>query len=109
VHRAPQDTPASRTASVVCRADPSRVLLPSGQAPIGAAAFPLTYQQTQAPGLLVGLLPMQHTWEVFSLSWDQISGRKLLAEAHSLKEAEELVDRFSELLPNAYIDHRRIS
>jgi hypothetical protein len=52
---------------------------------------------------------MQHTWEIFSLSWDEISGRKLLAEAHSLKEAEELVDRFSELLPNAYVDHRRIS
>ena len=51
---------------------------------------------------------MQHTWEIYSLCWDQISGRKLLAEAHSLKEAEELVDRFSELLPNAYVDHRRI-
>ena len=109
MHRAPQDTPASRTAPVVCREDPSRVLLPGGHTPSGVAFLPLTYQKTQAPGLLVGLLPMEHTWEVFSLSWDQISGRKLLAEAHSLKEAEELVDRFSELLPNAYIDHRRIS
>ena len=93
---------------MVCREDPSRVLLPGGQAPIGAAAFPLTYQKTQAPGLLVGFLPMQDTWEIYSLSWDEISGRKLLAEAHTEAEADELVDRFSELLPHAYVESRRI-
>jgi len=51
---------------------------------------------------------MQDTWEIYSLSWDEISGRKLLAKAHTEEEADELVDRFSELLPHAYVDHRRI-
>lgn len=52
---------------------------------------------------------MEHTWEIYSLSWDEISGRKPLATAHSKEEADELVDRFSELLPNAYVDYRRVS
>ena len=93
---------------MVCREDPSRILLPGGHTPSGVAAFPLTYQQTQPPGLLVGLLPMQSTWEIYSLSWDEISGQKLLAKAHTEEEADELVDRFSELLPHAYVEHRRI-
>ena len=108
VHRATQDAPTGRAASVVCREDPSRVLLPSGHTPSGVAALPLTYQQPQPPGPLVGLLPMQDTWEIYSLSWDEISGRKLLAKAHTEAEADELVDRFSELLPHAYVESRRI-
>jgi len=51
---------------------------------------------------------MQDTWEIYSLSWDEISGRKVLAEAHTEEEADELVDRFSELLPHAYVESRRI-
>ena len=93
---------------MVCREDPSRILLPGGHTPSGVAIFLLTHQQTQAPGLLAGLLPMQDTWQIFSLSWDEISGQKLLAEAHTEEEADELVDRFSELLPHAYVEHRRI-
>ena len=48
------------------------------------------------------------TWEVFFLSWDEIDGQKHLATAYSKAEADELVDRFSELLPNAYVDYKRV-
>ena len=52
-------------------------------------------------------MSFKQTWEIFSLSWDEISGRKVLATAHSKAEADELVDQFSELLPHAYVDYRR--
>ena len=41
---------------------------------------------------------------VYMLSWDDIGGKKLLSVAKTQDHAEDLVDEYSEMYPNAYID-----
>ena len=48
-------------------------------------------------------------YHVFMLSWDEISGRKLLSVAKSKTHADDLVDEYSEMYPHAYIDYERVS
>ena len=47
-------------------------------------------------------------FEVFMHTWDEISGRKVLAKVSTMEEADEKLDELSELLPNAYIDFRSV-
>tara|TARA_R100000353_G_scaffold69710_1_gene53791 strand:+ start:604 stop:855 length:252 start_codon:yes stop_codon:yes gene_type:complete len=47
-------------------------------------------------------------FEVFMYSWDEISGRKVLAKVSTLEEADEKLDEMSERFPHAYIDYRGV-
>lgn len=47
-------------------------------------------------------------FEVFMLTWDEISGRKVLATVPTIEDAEEKVDELSNTFPHAYIDCRRV-
>lgn len=42
------------------------------------------------------------------LSWDEISGKKLLSVAKTREHADDLVDDYSEQFPNAYIDWEKV-
>ena len=47
-------------------------------------------------------------FEVFMLTWDEISGRKVLATVPTKQAAENKLDELSERFPHAYIDYRRV-
>ena len=65
---------------------------------------------------LPGSAPITHTswrqlqmpFEVFMWSWDEISGRKVLATVPTKTEADEKLDEMSERFPHAYIDYRGV-
>jgi hypothetical protein len=48
-------------------------------------------------------------YHVFMLSWDEISGRKLLSVSKTKEHAEDLVDEYSEMFPHAYVDYERVA
>ena len=43
------------------------------------------------------------------LSWDDINGKRLLSVAKTQAHADDLVDEYSEMYPNAYVDYERIA
>ena len=45
------------------------------------------------------------SYNVFMLSWDEISGRKFIASAPTREEADRKVDELSETFPHAYFDY----
>jgi hypothetical protein len=47
-------------------------------------------------------------FEVFMHTWDEISGRKVLAKVSTMEEADDKLDELSERFPHAYIDHRGV-
>lgn len=47
-------------------------------------------------------------FEVFMYTWDDISGRKVLATVPTKAEADEKLDELSEIFRNAYIDFRSV-
>ena len=47
-------------------------------------------------------------FEVFMYTWDEISGRKVLATVPTVQEADDKLDELSERFPHAYIDFRRV-
>jgi|TARA_B100000085_G_scaffold259701_1_gene262676 hypothetical protein len=47
-------------------------------------------------------------FEVFMHTWDEISGRKVLATVPTMQEADEKLDEMSERFPHAYIDYRGV-
>ena len=61
-----------------------------------ARNIPTSWRQSQMP------------FEVFMWSWDEISGRKVLATVPTKAEADEKLDEMSERFPHAYIDYRGV-
>lgn len=47
-------------------------------------------------------------FEVFMHTWDEISGRKVLATVPTKTEANDKLDELSEHFPHAYIDFRSV-
>ena len=47
-------------------------------------------------------------FEVFMYTWDEISGRKVLATVPTKAEADDKLDEMSERFPHAYIDYRGV-
>jgi len=47
-------------------------------------------------------------FEVFMHTWDEISGRKVLAKVSTMEEADEKLDEMSKRFPHAYIDYRGV-
>ena len=47
-------------------------------------------------------------FEVFMCTWDEISGRKVLATVPTMQEADDKLDELSERFPHAYIDFQRV-
>ena len=47
-------------------------------------------------------------FEVFMYTWDEISGRKVLATVPTKAEADEKLDELSERFPHVYIDFRSV-
>ncbi len=44
-------------------------------------------------------------FNIYMLSWDDVSGKKLLSVAKTQQHADDLVDEYSEMYPNAYVDY----
>ena len=42
------------------------------------------------------------------LSWDELSGKRMLNTVETQEEADQLVDEASEMFPHAYIDWERV-
>ena len=47
-------------------------------------------------------------YQVYMLSWDEISGKKLLSVAKTREHADDLVDEYSEQYPHTYIDWEKV-
>ena len=47
-------------------------------------------------------------YQVYMLSWDEISGKRLLSVAKTQDHADDLVDEYSEQYPHAYIDWEKV-
>ena len=64
----------------------------------------------QGSGLIIttnwSLSPM--TFEVFMHTWDEISGRKVLAKVSTMEEADKKLDEMSKRFPHAYINYRGV-
>lgn len=48
-------------------------------------------------------------YNVYMLSWDDINGKKLMSVAKTQEHANDLVDEYSEMYPNAYIDYEKVN
>ena len=46
-------------------------------------------------------------YNIYMISWDDIGGKRLLSVARTQDHADDLVDEYSEMYPNAYIDYER--
>lgn len=44
-------------------------------------------------------------FNIYMLSSDDVSGKKLLSVAKTQQHADDLVDEYSEMYPNAYVDY----
>ena len=47
------------------------------------------------------------SYNVFMLSWEEISGRKFVDSAPTREEADRKVNELSETFPNAYFDYEQ--
>ena len=56
---------------------------------------------------MVRLLRKGMTFSVIMLTWDEISGQKVVATAATREEAELKVNQLSEQFPYAYFDYEK--
>ena len=47
-------------------------------------------------------------YNIYMLSWDDIGGKRLLSVAKTQQHADDLVDEYSEMYPNAYVDYEKV-
>jgi len=47
-------------------------------------------------------------YQVYMLSWDELSGKRMLNRVETREEADQLVDEASEMFPHAYIDWEKV-
>ena len=47
-------------------------------------------------------------YQVYMLSWDELSGKRMLNTVETREEADQLVDEASEMFPHAYIDWEKV-
>jgi hypothetical protein len=47
-------------------------------------------------------------YQVYMLSWDELSGKRMLNRVETREEADRLVDECSEMFPHAYIDWEEV-
>ena len=48
-------------------------------------------------------------YQVYMLSWDDLSGKRILNQVETREEADQLVDEVSEMFPNSYIDWEKVT
>ena len=48
-------------------------------------------------------------YNIYMLSWDDIGGKRLLSTARTQQHADDLVDEYSEMYPNAYVDYEKVA
>jgi len=46
-------------------------------------------------------------YNIYMLSWDDM-GKRLLSVARTQQHADDLVDEYSEMYPNAYVDYEKV-
>tara|TARA_A100001201_G_scaffold7815_1_gene12372 strand:- start:197 stop:448 length:252 start_codon:yes stop_codon:yes gene_type:complete len=66
------------------------------------------YRSVSDPNFATSWRPSPMPFEVFMWSWDEISGRKVLATVPTMQEADDKLDELSERFPHAYIDYRGV-